>query len=66
MLKSTMRYDKKKKNKGSKLGPYREKVRALIVEHNLSVVRILEKIHKIGYNGGYTILKEFCHELRKG
>ena len=37
----------------------------LINKHNLSSVRILEEIRKIGYNGGYTILKDYCHELRK-
>ena len=37
----------------------------MIDEHNLSAVRILEEIRKLGYNGGYTILKEYCRELRK-
>ena len=36
---------------GSKLDPYREKIRALIDDHNLSAVRILEEIRKIGYDG---------------
>ncbi|WMT44422.1 MAG: IS21 family transposase [Cuniculiplasma divulgatum] len=57
--------NKQNRKRGSKLDPYREKIRALIDEHNLSAVRILEEIRKIGYNGGYTILKEYCHELRK-
>jgi predicted transcriptional regulator len=56
---------KQNRKKGSKLDPYREKIPALIDEHNLSVVRILEGSRKIGYDGGYTILKEYCHELRK-
>ena len=56
--------DKKRKKKGSKLDPYRDRIHALIDEHNLSAVRILEEIRKLGYNGGYTILKEYCHELR--
>ena len=56
---------KQNRKKGSKLDPYREKIRALIDEHNLSVVMILEEIRKMGYDGGYTILKEYCHELRK-
>ena len=38
---------------------------SVVDEHNLSAVRILEEIRKLGYNGGYTILKEYCHELRK-
>ena len=55
----------KRKKRGSKLDPYREKIRALIDEHNLSGVRILEEIRKSGYNGGYTILKDYCHDIRK-
>ena len=43
---------KKKQNRKSKLDPYREKIRSLIDDHNLSAVRILEEIRKIGYNGG--------------
>ena len=65
MLKKTKIQDKKRKKKGSKLDPYRDKIRALIDKHNLSGVRILEEIRKLGYNGGYTILKEYCRELRK-
>jgi transposase len=33
---------------------------------NLSAVGILEEIRKKGCNGGYTIQKEYCHDIRKG
>ena len=56
MLKNTGIQDRKRKKRGSKLDPYREKIHALIDEHNLSGVRILEETRKSGYNGGYTIL----------
>ena len=56
---------KQKRNRGSKLDPYRKKIHELIDDHNLSAVRIMEDIRKSGYNGGYTILKEYCHKLRK-
>jgi transposase len=56
---------KQNRKKGSKLDPYSEKIKALIDEHNILAVRILEEIRKMGYDGGYTILKEYCHELRK-
>ena len=36
MLKRTRIQDKKRKKKGSKLDPYRDKIHALIDEHNLS------------------------------
>ena len=38
--------EKKKRHKGSKLDPYRENIRSLIDEHNVSAVRILEEIRK--------------------
>ena len=56
---------KKKQNRKSKLDLYREEIRSLMDDHNLSVVRILVEIRKTGYNGGYTTLKDYCHELRK-
>jgi transposase len=65
MLRKTRIQEKKKRHRGSKLDPYREKIRSLIDEHNLSAVRILEEIRKLGYDGKYTILKDYCHELRK-
>ncbi|WP_287961153.1 hypothetical protein [Acidiplasma sp.] len=65
LLRTTRLADHRKRKRGSKLDPYRERIRALVDDHNLSAVRILEEIRKIGYNGGYTILKEYCHELRK-
>ena len=65
LLKTTRLADHRKRKRGSKLDPYRENIRSLIDDHNLSAVRILEEIRKIGYDGGYTILKDYCHELRK-
>ena len=49
----------------SKLDPYRDSIRDMIDKHNLSAIRILEKIRKQGYDGGYTILKEYCYTVRK-
>ena len=56
---------KNKKKRSSKLDPYRDTVKAIIDRDNLSAVRILEEIRKKGYMGGYTILKEYCHDIRK-
>jgi predicted transcriptional regulator len=44
LLRTTRLTDHRKRKRGSKLDPYREKIRALIDEHNLSAVRILEEI----------------------
>ena len=65
MLKKTKLQEKKKRKRGAKLDPYREKIRALIDGHNLSALRILEEIRNLGYDGGHTILKEYCATLRK-
>ena len=65
LLRKTKISDKKKRNRGSKLDPYREQIKIFIDEYNLSAVRILEEIRKLGYNGGYTILKDYCAFLRK-
>ena len=43
MLRKTRIQDKKKRKRGSKLDPYRERIKAFIDEHNLSAVRILEE-----------------------
>ncbi|EQB71830.1 MAG: transposase [Thermoplasmatales archaeon A-plasma] len=65
LLRTTRLANHRQRKRGSKLDPYRDRIRALIDEHNLSAVRILEEIRKMGYHGGYTILKEYCHDLRK-
>ena len=56
---------KQKQKRGSMLDPYKDIIKSLIEKDNLSAVRILEEIMNKGYDGGYTILKEYCHELRK-
>ncbi len=64
-LRTTRVNERQKRKRGSKLDPYRDRIRELIEKHNLSAVRILEEIRNLGYNGGYTILKEYCTTLRK-
>lgn len=65
MLRKTKIQDKMNRKRRSKLDPYREQIKIFIDEYNLSAVRILEEIRKLGYNGGYTILKDYCAFLRK-
>ena len=47
LLRTTRLTNHRKRKRGSKLDPYREKIRALIDDHNLSAVRILEEIRSI-------------------
>lgn len=56
---------KTRKRKPSKLDPFKEYIQGMIKEHDLSAVRLLEDIRKMGYDGGYTILREYARTLRK-
>jgi len=48
----------------SKLDPYKAKIGYLAKEKDLSAVRILEEIKVLGYQGGYSILKEYVRTIR--
>ena len=54
-----------KKNRVSKLEPYKAYIKERIDRYNLSAIRILEEIRKKGYRGKYTILKDYCRTVRK-
>ena len=48
LLRATRLTDHRKRKRGSKLDPDRDRSRELINQHDLSSVRILEEIRKIG------------------
>lgn len=48
----------------SKLDAYKAKIGYLVEEKDLSAVRILEEIKSIGYQGGYSILKDYVRTIR--
>ena len=48
----------------SLLDPFRPLIRHLVQEKDLTAVRILEEIKAVGYQGGYTILKDYVRTLR--
>ena len=48
----------------SKLDPYKAKIVYLVKEKGLSAVRILEEINELGYDGGYSILKDYIRGIR--
>ena len=58
MLKTNRVKEYQSRKRGSKLDPYREKIKEFIGKYNLSSVRILEEIRRLGYDGGYTIRKD--------
>jgi len=55
---------KPKRKRPSKLDPFRPLVRKLVLEDDLSSVRVLEEISAVGYVGSYTILKTFVRSFR--
>lgn len=48
----------------SKLDPFKDKIGYLVVEKHLSAVRVLEEIRALGYEGGYSILKDYVRVVR--
>lgn len=48
----------------SKLDPYKAKIGVLVREQNLSAVRVLEEIQELGYDGKYSILKDYIRAVR--
>ena len=56
---------KPRTGRSSKLDPYRDSIRELVDRYNLSTVRILDEIRKLGYDGERTILGDYCTTLRK-
>lgn len=48
----------------SKLDPYKDHIQARIAECNLSAVRLLEEIRSMGYDGGYSTVKDYARTLR--
>jgi transposase len=46
----------------SKIDPYKAKIEYLIKEKDLSAIRVLEDIKPLGYQGGYSILKDYVYQ----
>jgi transposase len=53
-----------KKKRLSKLDPFQPLVRKLVLEDGLTCVRVFEELRGVGYDGGYTILKDFVRSIR--
>jgi len=48
----------------SKLDPFKGSIVRLLQTHPYSAAQILQRITEQGYTGGYSILKEFVHQVR--
>ncbi len=58
------RYNKTKR--GSILDPYKPYIKERLEKYDFSAVRILEEIREKGYTGKYTLVKDYCHTIKKG
>ena len=56
---------KPRKKRPSKLDPFKEYIKERIEEHNLSAVRLLEDIQKMGYDGCYSLVRDYARTIRK-
>ena len=48
----------------SKLDPFKGPIVALLERHPYTAQQILQQLRQQGYAGGYSILKEFVHQVR--
>ena len=55
---------REKKTRPSKLDPFRPLIKKLVLTDMLSVVRVLEKIRAVGFEGGDSIVKAWVHTFR--
>lgn len=49
---------------GSMIEPFLPLVREMIDRHNLSAVRIYEELRKKGFQGSYSLVKQYCRPMR--
>jgi transposase len=54
----------KKHKKPSILDPYKPYIKERIEKYDVSAIRIFEEIKEKGYPGNYTIVKDYCREIR--
>jgi transposase len=56
---------RKRKPGPSKLDAFRPMIRELVIHKDLTAVRVLREIRALGYQGGYSILKEYARSIRR-
>lgn len=55
---------RERKRRPSHLDPFRALIRKLVLEDELTAVRVLEEIEPLGYAGRYTILTDYIRSFR--
>lgn len=56
---------KKRKPRSSKLDAFKPVIRELVIKKDLTAVRVLREIRALGYQGGYSVLKEYARTIRR-
>jgi transposase len=56
---------KKRKARPSKLDAFKPVIQELVVKKELSAIRVLREIRALGYQGGYSVLKEYSRSIRR-
>ncbi|UCC99790.1 MAG: IS21 family transposase, partial [Phycisphaerales bacterium] len=56
---------KKRKPRSSKLDAFKPVIRELVIKKDLTAVRVLRELRALGYEGGYSILKEYARSIRR-
>jgi len=64
-LKSEKVLSYRKHKKPSILDPYKPYIKERIEKSDISAIRIFDEIKEKGYKGKYTIVKDYCREIRK-
>lgn len=55
----------KRKPRSSKLDVFKPVIRELVIKKDLTAIRVLREIRALGYEGGYSVLKEYARSIRR-
>lgn len=63
-LKRPSYQNRKRAKRSSRLDPYKPTIVRLLNQHDYTATQILQRIQEAGYEGGYTIVKDFVRKVR--
>ena len=55
---------RKSAQRSSKLDPYKKEIKAMLEKHAYTAVQVYQNISEKGFDGGYTIVKEYVRKIR--
>ena len=56
---------RKRTSRASKLDAFKPVIQELVVKKDLTALRVLREIRALGYQGGYSVLKEYARSIRR-